>query len=111
MPDDAVVPDPDALRRVRAAAATAAVRLHPDAETFLSLVVDSPYLDTCTTAENRAAIAEALPLAGTGAELAEVRDAQVDGPGGPVPVRVSPADHGAERARCDVRARRRLGDL
>ena len=86
--DDGPPPEPLALERVRRAASAAGVALQPDAEAFLALVVDEPYLDTRSVADNRAALDAALPLAAGGAELAEVRDLHVDGPAGAVPVRV-----------------------
>ena len=85
-PDPASEPPP--VEPVLAAARRAGVELHPEAVAFLALAQDDPPLDTRTPEQNRADIAEALPLAGTGAQLPSVTDETVAGPSGDVPVRV-----------------------
>ena len=62
--------------------------VHPQAQAFLDMVADAPPLDTCTVEENRAQLTAVLPLTGEPAPLADVRDATVPGPVGPIPVRV-----------------------
>ncbi len=61
---------------------------HPQAQAFLDMVAGAPPMDTRTVEENRASLAAAVPLTGTPAPLAEVRDATLPGPGGPIGVRL-----------------------
>jgi acetyl esterase len=62
--------------------------VHPQARAFLDLVAEAPPLDTRTPEENRADLANVLPLTGDPAPLHEVADRALPGPGGEVPVRV-----------------------
>ena len=58
------------------------------AQKLLDLMADAPPLDTQTVAQNRADLAQALPLAGEPTPVADVRDTTVAGPAGDIPVRV-----------------------
>jgi acetyl esterase len=62
--------------------------IDPQAQAFLAMVADAPPLDTCSVEDNRAQLAAVVPLTGEPAELADVRDTTLPGPGGAVPVRV-----------------------
>lgn len=58
--------------------------VHPDARKFLNLTADAPPLDTQTAEQNRADLAQAIPLTGEPIAMHEVRDTEIAG----VPVRV-----------------------
>ena len=62
--------------------------IDPQAQAFLAMVADAPPLDTCSVEDNRAQLAAVVPLTGEPAELADVSDTTLPGPGGVVPVRV-----------------------
>ena len=60
------------------------MQVHPQAQAFLDLLRDAPPLDTQTAGQNRADLANALPLTGTGADMFSVRDRTISS----VPVRI-----------------------
>lgn len=63
--------------------------VHPDAQKFLDITAGSPALDTQTAEQNRADLAQAIPLTGEPVAMHEVRDTEI----ADVPVRVYiPAD-------------------
>lgn len=68
--------------------------LHPQAEAFLAMVAEAPPLRELSVAENRAALAQILPATGPATALAEVRDTTLEGPAGPIGVRVYRPDDG-----------------
>lgn len=62
--------------------------IHPQAQAFLALVAAAPPLDTQSAEQNRADLLNALPLTGPKAPVASVEDMEIEGPAGPVPVRI-----------------------
>ena len=58
------------------------------AQEFLDIVAGGPPLDTQTVAQNRADLAQAMPLTGEPTPVAEVRDTTMAGSAGDIPVRV-----------------------
>jgi len=62
--------------------------VNPQAQAFLAIVAGAPPLDSQTPDVNREGLSEALPLTGAREDVAIVEDRTIDGPGGPIPVRV-----------------------
>lgn len=62
--------------------------LDPQARAFLDMVAGAPPLDTQSPEANRQDLADALPLTGEPAEIEAVEETSIEGPGGPIPVRV-----------------------
>lgn len=58
--------------------------VHPDAQKFLDLTAGTPPLDTQTAEQNRADLAEAVPLTGDRQDLAKVENRVIAG----TPVRI-----------------------
>ena len=74
------------------------------AQEFLDIVAGGPPLDTQTVAQNRADLAQAMPLTGEPTTVAEVRDTTMAGSAGDIPVRVYvPAtQHSGPRPPCST---------
>ncbi len=62
--------------------------LHPDAQAFLDLLGEQVPFAAQTVAENRAGLAQAIPLTGDPAPVHTVTDTTIDGPAGAIPIRV-----------------------
>jgi acetyl esterase len=63
------------------------VELHPHARAFVELTAGSPPLDEQDVDAAREQLRGVVPHTGAPAELADVRDATVPGPAGPIPIR------------------------
>ena len=62
--------------------------LHPDAKAFIELVGKTPPFSQRTVAESRAALDASAAFTGHATPVHEVVDTVVDGPAGPLPIRV-----------------------